>query len=308
MASTSSPPASPPKSKQGAFAALPPVTMAAIITATVMYPVDVARALVMSQPGVGVGDAVGGFIKNHGVAGFIKQGLGAELMNRTVSRILKFWLQPVAHEKAFGRKQADGNAFTKGGAGILATIPEVIAVSPFENIKLAEQLDKEKKFSGMPSVASHLIKTRGISGLYIGYIGMQMRQGLWTGGFFLSLDVFKGMSNSILGKGLPSDVLAGFSAGVFGTCLNCWTDVTRTIIQKEAVAATFDPAIPRPNPLSHANPVTFLAKAGEIWAAKGLLNGLYAGFGVKAVYLGGSGALLAVLVPRCKTLFGVANE
>ena len=52
----------------------------------------------------------------------------------------------------------------------------------------------------------------------------------------------------------------------------------------------------------------FLAKAGEIAGQRGVINGLCAGFNVKAVYLGGSGALLAVLVPRTKTLFGVANE
>jgi len=296
------------QSKQGALATLPPVTTAAIITATVMYPVDVCRALVMASPGVGAGEAVGGFIKNHGITGFVKQGLGAELMNRTVSRIIKFWLQPVAHQTVFGRKQTEGSALTKGAAGLIATIPEVIAISPFENIKLAEQLDKEKKFSGMGNVAGHLLKTRGPTGLYIGYMGMQMRQGLWTGGFFLSLDVFKGFSNGAFGKGVTSDVVAGFSAGVFGTALNCWTDVTRTIIQKEAIAATFDPSIPRPNPMTHLNPFSFVAKAGEIYAAKGLAGGLYAGFGIKAIYLGGSGALLAVLVPRCKTFFGVANE
>eukprot|EP00397_Hematodinium_sp_SG-2012_P018324 GEMP01018768.1.p1 GENE.GEMP01018768.1~~GEMP01018768.1.p1 ORF type:complete len:305 (-),score=73.18 GEMP01018768.1:1764-2678(-) len=302
------PPAQQQQMKSGPLAALPPVTTAAIITATVMYPVDVVRALVMANPGVGAGEAVGGFIKNHGFSGFIKQGLGAELMNRTVSRIIKFWLQPVAHEKAFGIKQKDGTAFTKGTAGLLATIPEVICISPFENIKLAEQLDKEKKFSGMSSVASHLLKTRGITGLYIGYMGMQFRQGLWTGGFFLSLDVFKGQTNGVFGKGMTSDVCSGFLAGVFGTCLNCWTDVTRTIIQKEAVAQTFDASIPRPSPMTHVNPMLVIAKASQIASERGVFNGLYAGFGVKAFYLGGSGALLALLVPRCKAMFGVASE
>jgi len=300
--------ATPPAKKQSAFAALPPVATAAVITATVMYPIDVVRALVMANPGVGPSEAVGGFIKNHGVAGFVKQGLGAEMLNRTVSRIIKFWMQPVCHQVAFGKSQKDGNAVTKGTAGILASVPEVICISPFENIKLAEQLDKDKKFKGMPSVVSHLVKTRGVSGLYIGYIGMQMRQALWTGGFFLSLDVFKGASTSVLGPGAMTDVAAGFGAGVFGTVLNCWTDVTRTVIQKEAVAATFDPSIPRPSALTYANPVTFISKAAEISAERGFIGGLYAGFGVKAIYLGGSGALLALLVPRCKTLFGVESN
>lgn len=42
-------------------------------------------------------------------------------------------------------------------------------------------------------------------------------------------------------------------------------------------------------------------------AEKGFMNGLYAGVHVKAVHLGGSGALLAVLMPRFKTWFGVEN-
>ena len=55
-----------------------------------------------------------------------------------------------------------------------------------------------------------------------------MRQCLWTGGFFMSLDVFKASTNSVLGKGVVSDTAAGFAAGVFGTMLNCWCDVVRT--------------------------------------------------------------------------------
>lgn len=66
-------------------------------------------------------------------------------------------------------KQKDGNPFTKGLSGVLATIPEVLVISPLENIKLAEQLDKEKKFNGMASVAKHLQTTRGSAGFYIGY-------------------------------------------------------------------------------------------------------------------------------------------
>ena len=44
-----------------------------------MYPVDVCRALVMSSPGTGAKEAIGNFLKVHGVAGFAKQGMVAEL-------------------------------------------------------------------------------------------------------------------------------------------------------------------------------------------------------------------------------------
>lgn len=99
--------------------------------------------------GVGAGEAISGFLKTHGVAGFAKQGMVAELTRGTFSRLVKFWVQPIAHENVFGMKQKDGNPLTKGLAGMLATVPEVVIISPIENIKLAEQLDKEKKFNGI---------------------------------------------------------------------------------------------------------------------------------------------------------------
>mmetsp|Transcript_6335 Transcript_6335/g.15688 ORF Transcript_6335/g.15688 Transcript_6335/m.15688 type:complete len:300 (-) Transcript_6335:1139-2038(-) len=294
--------------KSGALATLAPVTAGAATVAVTMYPVDVCRALVMSNPGVGAGEAISGFLKTHGVAGFAKQGMVAELTRGTFSRLVKFWVQPIAHENVFGMKQKDGNPLTKGLAGMLATVPEVVIISPIENIKLAEQLDKEKKFNGMGSVASHLYKTRGTAGLYIGYAGMQMRQALWTGGFFASCDVFAGAAQGVFGKGLLSDVCGGFGAGMFGVALNCWCDVTRTIIQKDAIAATFDPKGAVTTWGDNLSVPAFVGKAGQIASERGFMSGLYAGVHVKAVHLGGSGALLAVLMPRFKTWFGVESS
>merc|ERR1712032_1130688 len=225
------------------------------------------------------------------------------MLRATFSRVIKFWLQPIMHETLFNKSQSKGNAVTKGLAGAAATIPEVLTISPFENLKLAAQLDKEGKFKGMADTASHLVKTRGIGGLYICYAGMQMRQALWTGGFFMSLDVMKAGVQPICGNGALCDGVAGFGAGVFGTVLNCWTDVTRTVIQKETVADTFDPSKPRTSILREFNPAVTVMKAQSIMAERGFA-GLYAGFAVKSVYLGGSGAILAVLVPRFKELWG----
>ena len=293
---------------------LPPVTAAAMTVAFTMYPVDIVRALVMSQASgqrAGLGELVGNFYKTHGAAGFIKQGLGAEMMRATVSRVIKFWLQPVTHKAIFGKKQSEGTAISKGLAGAAATIPEVLAISPFENVKLAQQLDKEKRFKGTADVFSHLYRTRGLPGMYMGYFGMQIRQMLWTGGYFFSLDVFKKPSEQIFGKGsLAADTFAGFGAGVFGTVLNCWTDVVRTGIQKQAVADTFNTAIARPvfGPAYMMSGVTSVAStAASIYANRGI-PGLYAGFAVKSVYLGGSGALLAILMPRFKTWWGVGSD
>ena len=302
------------KKETSAMSTLPPVTAAAITVALTMYPVDIVRALVMSQASgqkAGVGELVSTFYKTHGASGFIKQGLGAEMMRATMSRVIKFWLQPVTHKAVFGLKQSDGTAVTKGVAGALATIPEVLAISPFENVKLAQQLDKEKRFKGTGDVFSHLYKTRGVPGLYMGYFGMQIRQMLWTGGYFYSLSIFKSPAEQLCGKGtVAADTLAGFGAGVFGTVLNCWTDVVRTGIQKQAVAETFNPAITRPafGPAYMLSGVTSVfGTAASIYANRGI-PGLYAGFLVKSVYLGGSGALLAILMPRFKALWGITSD
>lgn len=289
----------------GAFDTLPPVTGAAVVTSITMYPADVVRALCMSNPGTGPVAATQNFIATHGMKGFVQQGLAAEVTRASFSRMIKFWLQPVVHESMFGRPVAKGNPFSKGFAGALATIPEVITISPLENMKLAEQLDKEKRFNGMGSVAKHLVKTRGVvGGLYCGYIGMQARQMLWTGGFFLSLDVFKSCVKPMTSSNLVGDILSGFCAGAFGVALNCWTDVVRSVIQKEAIASTFDPKAVPPSSLQHFNIFHFLGETSKMYSAKGI-GGLYAGVGVKMVHLGGSGAILAVLVPRFKQMWGV---
>jgi len=283
---------------------LPPIAGGAFVVSILMYPADVVRALCMSNPGLGAGAALKGFLEAHGVMGFVKQGLGAEVTRASTSRAIKFFMQPICHQTFFSTAETKGTPITKGIAGALATFPEVVAISPLENIKLASQLDKEKRFNGMADITKHLLKTRGFfGGMYIGYFGMQVRQCLWTGGFFMTLDLFKdGVKHAGVSNKLAADVLAGFGAGAFGTAVNCWTDVCRSVIQKKAVADTFDSSIPKPSALTHLNPAGFFGEAAAIYSAKGI-TGLYSGVGPKMVHLGGSGALLAVLMPRFKTMW-----
>lgn len=275
-----------------------------------MYPVDIVRALVMSQASgqkSSVPTLVNNFYKTHGALGFIKQGLGPEMARAIFSRVVKFWLQPLTHKLIFKKTEKQGTSISKGIAGALATIPEVLIISPFENLKLAQQLDKEKKFKNSADVFNHLIKKRGIAGLYLGYFGMQIRQLLWTGTFFLTLDIYQKNFERLAGKkSIFTDIIAGFSAGVSGTVVNCWTDVVRTLIQKQAIAETFDPKIPRPKfnlnyCFSGVNSV--VSTFGNIYQNRGI-TGLYAGFAIKSLYLGGSGSFLAVLVPRFKKMWG----
>merc|ERR1712039_370890 len=142
----------------------------------------------------------------------------------------------------------------------------------------------------------------GFNGLMTGYFGMQVRQMLWTGGFFLMLDWYKSQVKTVVSNNLACDVVSGFAAGATGTAVNCWTDVCRSVVQKKALADTFDPAIPRPSVMEPLNPGPFFATASEIMATKGI-TGLYSGVGPKMVHLGGSGAILAVLMPRFKSMW-----
>jgi len=243
-----------------------------------------------------------GFLEAHGFMGFVKQGLVAEVTRASLSRAIKFFMQPVIHQGLYGVPETKGTPVSKGLAGALGTVPEVIAISPLENIKLAAQLDKDGKFKGSADIAKHIMRTRGFSGLMTGYAGMQVRQCLWTGGFFLTLDWYKQSMSSVVSNKLAQDVLAGFAAGATGTALNCWTDVCRSVVQKKALADTFDAAIPRPSALSPLNPGPFFSTAVEIAGQRGI-TGLYSGVGPKMVHLGGSGAILAVLMPRFKEMW-----
>jgi len=256
----------------------------------------------MSNPGTSAGAALRGFLNAHGWAGFLKQGLVAEVTRASLSRAVKFFFQPIAHRTLFGRPDAQGNPITKGLAGAVATIPEIFVISPLENIKLAAQLDKEGKFKGSADITKHIVKTRGVHGLMTGWAGMQCRQFLWTGGFFLTLDLYKGLIKPAISNNLAQDVVSGFAAGATGVAFNCWTDVCRSIVQKNALADTFDASIPRPSTFSHYSPGPFVAQVMSLYGSRGI-GGLYSGVGPKMVHLGGSGAILAVLMPRFKTMY-----
>lgn len=282
---------------------LPPTFAGAAVMSVVMYPVDVVRALCMSTPGLGAKDALSGFLKTHGMIGFVKQGMAVEVCRSSLARGIKFWVQPIAKTKLLDNGWKN-NFVTSGTAGCIATFPEVWAISSMENIKLAQQLDSKGQFNGAADVAKHLIKTRGaFGGLYCGYFGMQLRQVLFTGATFGSIDLCKdalragGVNNSMV-----LDVVGGFMSGVIGVGFNCWTDVVRSVVQKKAIAASFDSSIPAPSQLEALSPVPFFREAGALLASKGI-GGLYAGVGPKMVHLGLGNSILFLLMPRFKTMW-----
>lgn len=291
------------KRKAVATDTLVPTFAGAAVMSVVMYPVDVVRALCMSTPGLGAKDALQGFLKTHGVIGFVKQGMAVEVFRSSMARGIKFWVQPIAKQKLLGSGWKD-NFVTSGTAGVIAVFPEVWAISSMENIKLAQQLDNKGQFNGAMDVTRHLVKTRGVvGGLYCGYFGMQLRQILFTGATFASIDLCKDVLRGVgVSNSMALDVVGGFMSGVVGVGFNCWTDVVRSVVQKKAIAASFDSSIPRPSQLEALSPVPFMQEASALLKAKGVA-GLYAGVGPKMIHLGLGNSILFVLMPRFKTMW-----
>jgi solute carrier family 25 2-oxodicarboxylate transporter 21 len=293
----------PEKRKAVATDTLVPTFAGAAVMSVVMYPVDVVRALCMSTPGLGAKDALSGFLKTHGMIGFVKQGMAVEVFRSSLARGIKFWVQPLAKQNLLD-KGCPNNFVTSGTAGVIATFPEVWAISAMENIKLAQQLDSTGQFKGAADVTRHLIKTRGVvGGLYCGYFGMQLRQVLFTGATFASIDLCKDVLRGAgISNAMALDVVGGFMSGVIGVGFNCSSDVVRSVVQKKQIAASFDPSIPRPSQLEALSPVPFFKEFAALKAARGI-GGLYAGVGPKMIHLGLGNSILFVLMPRFKTMW-----
>ncbi len=281
---------------------LPATTLAAAMVAVVMYPVDIIRALKMaevSKQAKSVVELVKDFHRAHGINGLIKQGMGPDMCRVISSQVIKFIAQPEAHKHVFGKDASEGTMVTKGISGALAGIPEVVVITPFEILKLALQLDKDKRFKDSISVFKHMYKTRGLPGLYTGYTGVQMRQMLWNSAFFGTLDVLKKPAEAALGKGNAANSLAGLGAGAIGAIFNCGLDVIRTGIQKQAITETFNSAIPRPQfgPEYIASGISSVNNQMALIVKNGGFRNLFRGLRVKLLHMGGTGAMLAVMMP-----------
>jgi len=265
-----------------------------------------------------IGELIAEFRAAHGLKGFLTQGLGPELTKSTISRSLKFFCYPVAHRRITGGKNpSEGTILTKAAAGVLATIPETLVILPLEVAKLTLQLDKQGVFGNSASaVMRHLVTTRGPGALFVGIVGVQIRQALWTGTYFSTVSTSTRFckekalrlgcaEDSFVASSLAS-FLGGFGAGVLGVVVNNPADVTRSIVQKKAIQAialgSSSGGLSGPTGLS-----AILGAGSEIVAKRGV-GGLYAGFAFKSMHLGGSGALMNFLLPVFRNILQVQVE
>lgn len=300
------------KKKSSVFTTLPPITAGALTTAAAMYPVDLLRALRMSSAaeGTSIVGLVRGFYSAHGAMGFIKQGVGPEVARATYMRVLKFFLFPVTHRALFGTNPSQGSTVSIITAAALCSLPEGFTIAPLEVAKIGLQLDKTNQFKNSSvNVVRHVLQTRGWTGLFMGYFGMQYRQTSWTAAYFASLDYFQAQSQVLIPKEWKKtqQLMGGFLAGILGAVFNTPGDVVRSAQQKKYMAETNVAKQSFSIRLCVDGVREFFQMGGVIYRAKGF-GGLYAGFPIKAIHLGGSGAFLAMFIPLFKKLMGVDME
>ena len=93
------------------------------------------------------------------------------------------------------------------------------------------------------------------------------------------------------------------AAGMFGAVFNTPGDVIRSAIQNRFLASEPIPASFQPV----SGIKEFFSMGAEIAGTKGI-TALWTGFPFKALHLGGSGALLAMLIPFFKQAMNVSRE
>jgi len=264
-----------------------------------MYPVDLVRALQMANSGSKLStlQLLSQFRAAHGLRGFFTQGIAPELARSTWMRFVKFSLFPMAHMALHGVPEAAGSALQKATAAIVASVPEALSIMPLEIAKISLQLDATNRFkNNMLSAMSSVFQERGLSGLGVGYLGVQYRQAAWSAGYFASIGFFdaqvtRGLSCVGVQSAVLGQLLSGFFAGVFGALINTPGDTLRTVLQKQVLSGAAGSA-----------EASLLSVGRDIVARRGV-GGLWAGISFKALHLGGGGALMAFLIPFFKQAF-----
>lgn len=303
---------------QSVFATVPPLVLSTFSTAAVMYPIDLIKELRMGNVGtrVSVLELVTRFRATYGTLGFFTQGIAPEVVRAGWMRALKFFLFPITFESMWGKPPSRGSPAERAIAGAVCTVPEAVTIMPLENAKIGLQLDRENRFKRQSRlVMEHLIRERGVLGLWTGFTGVMWRQASWTAAYFGVLASFESAVQEILGRVVAdpkapaaakvAQLTAGFGAGMFGALFNVPGDLIRTTVQRDALG------FGRPPPASP--PFPFLAfgefvRTGSFIVQTAGPLALWTGFRWKALHLGGSGALMAAFLPFWKSVLGVTRE
>ena len=247
--------------------------------------------------------------------GLAKQGVLPEIARATTMRVVQFFSYPIIHEAFFSKKPSEGSPATKLVAGMAASFPSAVAITPLENAKIALQLDSAKRFNNSMSKATMHLWQRGMFAPYVGLQGVFTRSAISFGPYIAILPYCQGVvcpaTKSALGDGSVAttvgNLLAGLVAGSIGAALNCPFDLVRTNLQKQAIAAAESPMTTGQILSLSFSPVSYFNVGKQIVMARGV-GALYMGLTFKVAHIGGTGACNAALIPYFKGLFGMDRE
>ena len=338
-------------SSPSAFSTLAPISAGCMASAAVMYPMDVVRALRMASASdavyVSTPTLLQNFVRAHGVGGLLRQGVMPEIARATTMRVVQFFSYPLVHEvrtlprpypqtlacvqttltgararispalsqALFASKPSEGTPMTKLCAGMLASAPSALAITPLENAKIALQLDSAKRFNNsMTEATSHLWK-RGVFAPYVGLQGVFTRSAVSFGPYIAALPYCNAVTVPAVKDALGDtplattlgNLLGGFIAGSLGAAINCPFDLVRTNLQKQAIALAEHPMSSGQIASLCVSPWAYMSVARQIVATRGV-SALYMGLAFKVTHIGGVGACNAALIPYFKRLFGIERE
>merc|ERR1719201_774916 len=102
-------------------------------------------------------------------------------------RVVQFFSYPLIHDLLFGKKPSEGSPGSKLVAGMLASAPSSIAITPLENAKIALQLDQTKRFNNSMTEAIMHLWRRGALAPYVGCQAIFTRSAISFGPYIATL-------------------------------------------------------------------------------------------------------------------------
>ena len=310
----------PEDSHKSRWFTLVPISCGCMASAAAMYPMDVVRALRMASASEAASTStqqlVRSFVSAHGAIGLVRQGVAPEISRATLMRVVQFFAYPLLHEALWSCPPSQGQSETKLVAGMLASLPSSLVITPLENAKIALQLDHEKRFGNSTAKAAQHLWRRGVLAPYVGLQGVFLRSALSFGPYVAALPYCPSLTQPAMRRACGDDspagrflgsLLGGLLAGSLGAALNAPFDLVRTNLQKQALALAAGPMSTAQILRFVLSPAAYLQTARGIVAARGL-GALYMGLTFKIAHIGGTGALNAALIPQFKRLFGVERE
>ena len=206
--------------------------LAAVITVSFIHPIDVVktRMQVAEKGQGGLGQVVGGALKNEGAGAFYK-GIGPAWLREASYTSLRLGLyEPV---KILVGATASAGFFRKFLAGAIAGAIGSCAGNPFDVLKTRMMADKTSS-KGLGEIAGEIMKAEGFKGFYKGFNVNVMRAMVLNATKMACYDTCKAyMVTAFAVEGLLLQFMAAFTAGFIMTCTVAPFDMCRTLLMNQ---------------------------------------------------------------------------